>query len=169
MIVVVGNREHNEDRSTVIDSADLVIRVSKMCNIDSGKTGSRTDWVVVNPNPYYWTFSEKRRHMDIIRKVERIYLVYACVHKRKLWTGVRPFFGLPWRCIPREVASTHHSMTTTAQALRLAELLFPDVELGLAASDIGDEWLRTRSNSLHTSIEVEFYDRLLHEGRLSII
>lgn len=169
MIVVVGNREHNEDRSAVIDSADLVIRVSKMCNLDSGKTGSRTDWVVICPNPYYWTFSDKRRHWDVVRNCKRIYLVSLYVHDRKYWRGIRPFFGLPWRCVPDEVVKTHHAMTTTAQALRLAELTFPGESIGLAAGDVGQEWLRTRCNGLHTAIEAEYYDRMLQEGRLVLI
>lgn len=67
MIVLVGNAQESEHRlkdySAFIDSDKprLVVRVSKMCNYDSGKTGTRCDWVFLNPNPMYWTFPPERR------------------------------------------------------------------------------------------------------------
>ena len=51
MIVLIGNAQESEHRlndcSAIIDSGKprLVVRVSKMCNYDSGKTGTRCDWV----------------------------------------------------------------------------------------------------------------------------
>lgn len=65
MIVLVGNAQESEHRlkdySAFIDSDKprLVVRVSKMCNYDSGKTGTRCDWVFLNPNPHVLDFSAR--------------------------------------------------------------------------------------------------------------
>ena len=70
MIVLVGNAQESEHRlkdcSAFIDSGKprLVVRLSKMCNYDSGKTGTCCDWVFLNPNPMYWTFPPERRHWN---------------------------------------------------------------------------------------------------------
>lgn len=54
MIVLIGNAQESEHRlndcSAIIDSGKprLVVRVSKMCNYDSGKTGTRCDWVFLS-------------------------------------------------------------------------------------------------------------------------
>lgn len=82
MIVLVGNAQESEHRlkdcSAFIDSGKprLVVRVSKMCNYDSGKTGTRCDWVFLNPNPMYWTFPPERRHWNVLAGASKIIITY---------------------------------------------------------------------------------------------
>ena len=82
MIVLVGNAQESEHRlkdcSAFIDSGKprLVVRVSKMCNYDSGKTGTRCDWVFLNPNPMYWTFPPERRHWNVLAGASKIIVTY---------------------------------------------------------------------------------------------
>lgn len=82
MIVLVGNAQESEHRlkdySAFIDSDKprLVVRVSKMCNYDSGKTGTRCDWVFLNPNPMYWTFPPERRHWNVLAGASKIIVTY---------------------------------------------------------------------------------------------
>ena len=82
MIVLAGNAQESEHRlkdcSAFIDSGKprLVVRVSKMCNYDSGKTGTRCDWVFLNPNPMYWTFPPGRRHWNVLAGASKIIVTY---------------------------------------------------------------------------------------------
>jgi len=46
-IVLVGNSTVDKDQSDIVDSADLVIRFSKVPEYDTGLTGTKTDVVIV--------------------------------------------------------------------------------------------------------------------------
>lgn len=78
MIVLIGNAQESGHRlngcSAIIDSGKprLVVRVPKMCNYDSGKTGTRCGWAFLNPNPAYWTFPPERRHWGVLAGASKI-------------------------------------------------------------------------------------------------
>lgn len=169
MIVVVGNRDKNPDRSAEIDSADLVVRVNKLCNLGTGNTGKRTDWVVIRSVPLYWAFSPRRRHWDAVQKASKIWLMPWLSNDYHYKQYLTNFEGLPWENIPDSVAKDYRYMTTTGIAVRMVEVMFPYQQIGLAGGDIGEEWIRTRTTAVHTEGEARYYDKLIKEGKLIIL
>lgn len=46
-VVIVGNKEEEEDKSEEIDSGDVVIRINNFYNYGSGKVGKRVDALIL--------------------------------------------------------------------------------------------------------------------------
>lgn len=68
-IAVISNKmDLVRNYSEFVDSCDLVFRSGKMCNIDSGKSGTRIDLVLLPLFSKYYCFSRKRRHIKEIQE-----------------------------------------------------------------------------------------------------
>ena len=75
-IALIGNAPPiliHENHSQEIDQADLVVRVSKMCNFESGLVGSRTDLLFLEPNlPFQRIVTPKQ--LSRIRAVPHVFV-----------------------------------------------------------------------------------------------
>lgn len=164
--VVSNKRDIKNDYSKFIDSCDVVIRVSKMDNIDSGKTGSKTDIVVLVVNDCYMTFTPEQRHLELLKQVPKVYLVgghqemniqskvYARKHK------------LNWEMFPYQKENPH--FTTFASAVYLAVKNFPDAEIYF----LGDVSVALRTDNAHwhrPSQEEQMFRVLIEQGKLKPI
>ncbi len=52
-VAIIGNSLPLRDSSKEIDSADIVVRFSKMEHLHSGLIGTKTDIIVINPNKHF--------------------------------------------------------------------------------------------------------------------
>jgi hypothetical protein len=186
MIVLIGNAQESEHRlndcSAIIDSGKprLVVRVSKMCNYDSGKTGTRCDWVFLNPNPAYWTFPPERRHWGVLAGASKIIITYPPPGTMKdgpcippYWRGEEyrflhqhPFLEYLPEPVFREGMSRR--FTTFAFALWALSRRFPHEQIALHGCITSqDAWRRVRWCPWHNGVgEFALYADLFRNGRI---
>lgn len=124
-ICIVSNRKgFIHDYSAFADSCDIVIRISKMDNLDSGFTGSKTDITVVSVWDGYLRYSREKRHMDHLKTVPKIYFNNE---EKDLSRKFAKSEGLEnWEFLPQCVHDSTTNYTTLSKALCLADYLFPN-------------------------------------------
>lgn len=164
--IISNKRDLKRNYSTFVDSCDKIIRVSKMDNLDSGLTGTRTDIAVVSCFPGYAAFSPAARHMDALRKVPEIYFnneelgysnEFAC--REKLAN---------WKFMPGAVHRSTPNFTTLSKALCLADYLFPNDHL-YYLGDIRMELRAPGSPKHHAGPENAYLQALMDSGRMTAI
>lgn len=143
-ICVVSNKQDlKENYSKFIDSCDVVVRVNKLDNIDTGLVGKRTDIVVLFACDAWMQYTEEQMHLQhIMNNAKRVYLVDGSknstfVEKLK---AVRSDFV---KMIPEVVARSTIRMTTFTKALVAAYYINPDDKIYF----LGDVDARVRSYS----------------------
>lgn len=166
-VCIVSNRPcFTRNYSAFIDSCDVVIRVSKMCNIDTGLSGFRTDIAVVACWQGYLAFSRKARHMDALLQVPFLFFDPESMGLTQKFCEDEQISR--WSFLPPAVEKKSYHFSTFGKAVVLADWLFPDSELYcLADLDVS---MRTGNSPKHTqSQESSFIDTLLESGRLTNI
>lgn len=163
--IVSNKRDFEQDYSAFVDSCDVVIRISKMDNIDSGCTGSKTDMVLVSVWDGYLNHSREDRHMDLLKKVETIYFNNEEIKASEEFAEEEGLTNCSF--MPQQVHDDTWCFTTTGKAIYLARHLFPDAQL-YYLGDI-DSMVRTGNSPKHKkSYEKEdgFIRGLVSEGVL---
>ncbi len=163
-VCIVSNRRcFRRDYSDFVDSCDVVIRVSKMDNLDSGLAGRRTDAVVVSCWSHYMAFTREERHVE---ELKRAPLIYFSLDETRFARSYAEAEGLlRWKFIPESVQKATPHFTTVTKAVALADALYPEAQLyylgDLSAS------LRTDGNVSHSrSGDDSFMAELVESGRL---
>ncbi len=166
-VCVVSNRPYFErDYSAFIDSCDVVIRVSKMGNLDTGLSGSKTDMAVVACWQGYMNFSRAARHVDALLQASMVLFdseTAALTQRFCESENIRP-----WAFLPPEVERRSFRFSTFGKAVVLADWLFPEAELFcLADMDVA---VRTANSPKHTrSGDNAYLASLVRSGKLTCI
>ena len=58
-LMLVGNKEGKTDISSIVDQFDFVVRLNRMSNY--GKTGCKTDLLLVDPHPVFFKLIEGQK------------------------------------------------------------------------------------------------------------
>lgn len=163
-VCVVSNRPYFlRDYSAFVDGCDIVIRISKMENLDSGLSGSKTDVAVVACWAGYLAYSRAARHVDALKNVPTIFFDPESVELTRLFCEQE---GIDhWAFIPEAENKESWHFSTFGKAVLLADRLFPEAKLYcLADLDVA---LRTSNSIKHTySKEQPYVEALLQKGRL---
>lgn len=124
-ICVVSNKcDLSRDYSRFVDSCDVVMRISKMDNLDTGLTGKRTDVVLVSCFWGYLEFTREARHVDELKRVPEIYFVNDTRFDTERF--VRREGIQNWRYLPDLVHLNTPFYTTLSKGIALADYLYPD-------------------------------------------
>lgn len=163
-ICIVSNRSgYANDYSAFVDSCDTVIRISKMDNLDSGLTGSKTDIAVVSVWNGYLRHSREARHMDHLKTVSKIY--FNNEEKDLTRKFAKSEALVNWEFLPQCVHDSTTNYTTLSKALCLADYLFPNDTLYY----LGDTQAEVRApgNSKHPYEKENLYiQKLIKRNRL---
>lgn len=69
-----NNRDYKRDYSDFIESCDIVVRANKMCSLNTGCVGERTDILMLSFYSYYLQyFSPEERHVAQLKEVPLIW------------------------------------------------------------------------------------------------
>lgn len=170
-VCIIGNKENlDKDYSSQVDSADIVVRISKMCNYDSGLVGSRTDILYLEPNWQWAWYSEKRRHIHLFKDIPVIRIRYSW------WVRVGPLLcdsGYVKRnqveIIPQTFGSARPDFTTLALAVADMHCRLPGAKISLVAADVGDARLELLKRFHPCSKEVQYLEDLADNGVLEAL
>lgn len=164
-IAIVGNKPPDHDCSELIDSADLVVRISKMDHLDSGMIGKRTDVLYLEPNHFWWSFSRVVRRLPLLRIIPQVYIresKWAMSGEDLLETGI---------LTPAQVyiiPEPFEGCTTLALAVHSIHVRYPSAKLRLACADVGEA--RRRLFGAHVmGGEVEYMETLIKSGVMQCI
>lgn len=168
---IIGNKENlDEDYSSQVASADIVVRISKMCNYDSGLVGSHTDILYLEPNWQWAWYSEKRRHIHLFKDIPVIMI------RESWWARVGCFLlenGYVEESqvvvIPQEVESAYPNFSTLALAVADMHQRNPYAHISLIAADVGDARLELLKESHPFSKEVQYIEDLAEKGILEAL
>ena len=168
-ICIVGNKKPSQDFTQEIDSADRVVRVSKMDYLDTGLIGSRTDELYLEPNMVWHSYSPEVRKLPLLSQIPLIHI------RESWWNQVgEHLLKQKWinkdrvKIIPKSRELVMPGCTTLAIAVYDISLRFPEAKLLLTGADIGEE--RRKIFWIHVSGgEVEFLNRLISEGKLKVL
>lgn len=165
-VCIVSNRPYFErDYSAFIDSCDVVIRVSKMGNLDTGLTGCKTDMAVVSCWQHYMTYSRAERHVEELCQVPYIYFVPWQKELTRQFACSEGIQG--WAFLPPATERKSIQFTTFAKAVVLGEWLFPEAELFcLADMDVS---LRCHAANHINSGDNAYLASLVSSGRMTCI
>ena len=151
-----------------------------MCNYDSGKTGTRCDWVFLNPNPMYWTFPPERRHWNVLAGASKIIVTYPppgslkegpCIppywqKEEYRFLHQHPFLEYLPEAVFRE--GMDRRLTTFGFALWVLSRRFPHEQIALHGCITSqDAWRRVRWCPWHNGVgEFALYANLFRNGRI---
>lgn len=166
-ICIVSNRHwFARNYSDFVDSCDLVIRVSKMENLYTGLTGSRTDMAVVSCHDIYLNYSREYRKVDVLKTLPIIYFDPWSAELTKSYCKTE---GLKnWTFIPSEADACAFNFTTFGKSIVLANWLYPQAHIFC----LGDNSVavRTDNSTKHVpSGETAYVQTLEKEGVLTWI
>jgi hypothetical protein len=164
-IALIGNKETGlRNNSRLIDSCDLVVRVNKMCNLDTGLTGKRTDWLITTLYRDLWTHSRERRHADLIPKLDRVFVDMTRFNELRPEERAEVLSWKPLG-IPTEMRKKCFCWTTSALGLYMLYSLFPHAHIYFAGQDAPNTWLQTRNASaMQKGYELPFFKALEAQG-----
>lgn len=74
--IVTNKNRFDRNYSKFIDSCDIVIRLNKLDNIDTGTAGSITDIAIVRNSGAYFMYSEADRHVNKFRDIPLVWLCH---------------------------------------------------------------------------------------------
>lgn len=167
-VCIVSNRlEFKYNYSKFIDSCDQVIRVSKMCNLDTGLTGTRTDIAVVNVNGIYLMYSKKRRHIKQLLNTPKIFLFSW--GKRHISRFIKEINLKKFYPYPNNYFVNLRQLTTFAYAVVLAKLAFPEAKLYCLADTDLNKRTRVRLHRGPQSQDGPFIDYMISSNQLTNI
>lgn len=127
-ICVVSNRPwFMRNYSAFVDSCDLVVRISKMENLDSGLSGSRTDMAVVSCWREYMNYSAKARKVDVLRSLPSIYFEPFDIPLTRRFCRSENLQN--WAFIPQEPNKRSHHFSTFGKAVVLMNWLYPQAHI----------------------------------------
>lgn len=163
-VCIISNRPwFTRDYSDFVDSCDVVIRISKMDNLDTQLTGSRTDIAVVSCWQTYLSFSREQRHTDVLRQVPHVFFLQDSIRLTEQHCLSERMEN--WSFLPPEVHAHTYRFTTTGKAIALADWLYPDAQLYF----LGDtsSAIRTGGMTWHTdSGDDRYLAMLIQSGKL---
>jgi len=163
-VCIISNIEElTRDYSDFIDSCDIVLRISKMNNLDSGLTGQKKDIALVSCWRAYMCYSREDRHTEQLKQVEKIYFIYS--HRDLVCHLVESEDLKKWSYLPQEPDDKTADFTTFSKGIALADYLYPEVQLYcLGDMDVAS---RTGTQSAHCSSGDNHYLRsMVNKGRL---
>lgn len=133
-----------DDYTREIEAMDLVVRISKMCNIESGKVGKRTDVLFLEPNPMFHRVASDEKKMSI----RQVPTIFVRKDHAKGWGGTAYVLG--------EDTMKSHGHTTLAAALYHLRRMYKNAIIHLYGSDTGEARRKNVLKGLHAkSDEVE--------------
>lgn len=144
--------------SEFIDKCDLVVRSGKMDNIETGRTGTRTDIVFASTPKEWQPYSEEEQH---IKETNAVPLIFMNMHSG----GKIPDSIVNWFAYPFEFE--HYGFTLSATVVDFMHKTFPDAKIfNLGVHDPQKRVdLLTFNSTVHAdSTEEAFYDKLVQEG-----
>lgn len=163
-ICIISNRPFfTRDYSPFIDSCDIVIRINKMDNLDTGLTGTRTDTVVISCWQDYLSFPRAARHMETLHRARHIYFPAEPAPLTRQFCQQENFRH--WAFLPPAVEQHTQHFTTCTKAIALADWLYPQAKLFF----LGDTNTAARTGlaPLHLrSGDERYLHHLLHTRRL---
>lgn len=125
-LCIVSNKEKiNKNHSAFIDSCDVVVRLNKLCNYDSGKTGTKTDIAMITAAPDWFNHDETRKHYDVLKKVPR--LIFKRIREAKE-VEVAKELGIAEdkiEYIPNNIMMRVAGYTTATCAMYLMSAMYP--------------------------------------------
>ena len=166
-VCIVSNRHaFLRDYSSFVDGCDVVIRISKMENLDDGLTGQKTDMAVVACWGGYLAYSRAQRHVEALKNVPMVFFDPETIELTRRFCEQEGITR--WAFIPEAEQTSSWHFSTFGKAVLLADRLFPDAELfSLADLDVS---VRTSNSPKHTySGEQAYVDSLVKSGRLKSI
>ena len=161
-ILLIANRPFGpaeRDISEEVDSWDLVIRVSRMTAMHTGKTGTRIDWVFLEPNNVYQRYVARDPSIEKrIARADRVFVREGNWAVRYAETG-RPFTASP-------IPPNDRNFTTSALALYTLVNLFSDEAIHIAGMDVGEDRRTHVCVGPHrASDECDWIEQTLEAGR----
>lgn len=165
-ICIVSNRHtFKRNYSKFVDSCDMVVRVNRMENWNSGNTGERTDCAVITPNQVYFTFSPEARHHYELKDIPLIYFVYP--HRLGAIRLIKEADLDNYDFTPDGIGLSTAHFSTYSIAVTMMHWLYPRAHIYCLA----DPEVKTRTGpSMHVgSGEDEYMQRLKDKGVLSFI
>lgn len=166
IISIVGNKPPDHDASARIESADTVVRISKMNWLDSGLEGHRTDVLYLEPNMIWWFYSPQQRRQSLLCSIPEVHIRnswWKRVGQRLLDEGILTQSQV--RVIPPEVEEKLPGCTTFGMAVYDLYRRFPHAVLLGAGADFGEERIRFFADHVLGG-EVPFMDNLIDQGIL---
>lgn len=167
-VCICSNKcDMKRDYSEFIDSCDVVVRINKFNNLQTGLVGTKIDLVIIGAYSEYFTYSSKRRNTDKLFEAKELYCLYNDVNYMLKWLEIEPRLrgriqGLP-KEFPKE--SLEGKFTTTSLGIKLALQKFPDAQIYFFG-DL-DYKVRTNGDRYHqNSKENEFMSELIDSGKV---
>lgn len=127
-VCIVSNKcDLRRNYSKFVEACDVVMRISKMDNLDTGLTGRRTDVALVSCFRGYAEFSREARHVDELKAVPEVYFVNEYKQETEAFAAKERLTG--WRFMPDSVKLVTSYFTTLSKGVALADHLFPEALL----------------------------------------
>lgn len=162
-VCIVSNKcDLKRNYSEFVDSCDVVMRISKMDNLDTGLTGKRTDVALVSCFHRYFEFSREARHVDELKSVPEVYFLNEYKKESRAFVAKEGLTG--WRFMPGPVSLATPYFTTLSKGVALADHLFPDALLYFLGDCEGE--LRAPPGTHPFARENLFIRDLIARGRL---
>lgn len=163
IVLVQNQRCVRRNYSEFIESCDFVIRSGKLDNIDTGKTGKRTDIMFASTPPLWHNFSEQEKHLPEVNAAALIFMFTNS-------GGSIPDSIHNW--YPVDFSYTVYGYTLSATILKFVRRAFPDAHVynfgahgPLERTDVLSVGVTGHQNS----DEHLFYEQLIKEGVLTDI
>lgn len=166
IISIVGNKKPDHHAGLQIEAADAVVRVSKMNWLDSGLVGRRTDMLYLEPNVFWWRYSEEQRRLSLLSCIPEVHIRaswWGRVGQRLFDEGVLKSNQV--HVIPSEVEGCLPGCTTFGMAVYDLHRRYPHATLLATGADFGQERVRIFRGHVHGG-EVPFMDDLINRSIL---
>lgn len=163
-VCICSNKcDMKRDYSEFIDSCDVVVRINKFNNLQTGLVGTKIDLVVIGAYPEYFTYSSKRRNTDKLFEAKELYCIYKDVNYMLKWLEIEPRLRGRIQGFPKELQAD--KFTTTSLGIKLALQKFPDAQIYFFG-DL-DYKVRTNGDYYHqNSKENAFISELIDSGKI---
>ena len=168
-VCIVTNRpDFQKDYSDFVDNCDVVVRINKLGNIDTGKTGKRIDLAVICASSYYFLFNKEQRHIQQLKTAKHI--IFAIdkrannIIKKEVGGGVL-YSSLQKDDWPKTITGKWWYSTFTITLLWLINEAFADQQKIYMLGDV-DTKTRTDSKGHVASGEDKILADLIAQGKL---
>lgn len=123
-IVIISNiPDLDKNLSDFVDSCDIIMRINKMENIKTKKTGTKTTHALIDICPAYLSFTKEERQHDLLARIPNLYvtalqeeLTYDFLRKENLPNA---------ECLSHEFNQKTQDFTTFGKAVSLLHNLYP--------------------------------------------
>lgn len=163
-VCICSNKcDMKRDYSEFIDSCDVVVRINKFNNLQTGLVGTKIDLVVISAYPEYFTYSSKRRNTDKLFEAKELYCFYKDVNYMLKWLEIEPRLRGRIQGFPKDLRAD--KFTTVSLGIKLALQKFPDAQIYFFGDP--DYKVRTNGDYYHqNSKENAFMDELIDSGKV---